>query len=113
MHAFKTEGLVAHALSRLSDLEGRPIQAMFDELGLSGDPTILLMCRVPRTDEFWADAQQIASLAGIAPDALVRLLRRSEVLDAFSSPPVSQAQDRTLLAARDYDQEPEEGKSNE
>ncbi|MBC7083751.1 MAG: hypothetical protein H5T95_09740 [Firmicutes bacterium] len=102
-------GFLGYDLHRLAERERKTIDELLRELKPEGDATLLLLCRTPRKEHFLGDVKSISDYVRIAPESLLSLLRRLEVLDLFSSPLPSTAKDALLLAAleSDVDDDPE------
>jgi len=99
-------GFIGNVLARLAEVESVSLDTLLDELGNQDDPTRLLLCRIPRADSFASDVKTIATYAGVDPIRLVNLIRRAEVITAFSS--TGERQDGLLLAARENEEEDEQ-----
>lgn len=66
----------------------------------------LALCRRPRPDRWLEDARHLAGEFGIAPDALISLLRAAEAAESFRyAHPQGDEVSGRLLAARDRDEE--------
>ena len=107
--------LLAPQLARHIQAEGLTWPELAASLGTTSDGlNHIALCRPPRPDSFAADVEAIAG-DYVAPDRLLNLLRRLQIMEAFASHAAeasaydARATGGMLLAARDR-KEIEEGK---